>query len=63
MDPSRPRPKADFETHRPDLDQIEQWARETAWENEGGRALKDDNRPAAMMNFGVAANDNGTAAP
>ncbi len=62
MDSSWPLPQVNSKKHRPDLEQIEQWTRETAWENEGGRALQDDKRAAAAMSFGNAANDNGAEA-
>jgi hypothetical protein len=63
MNPSWPLPHINSKKHRHDLEQIEQWTRETAWENEGGRVLKDDKRVAAAMRFGSAANDNGAEAP
>jgi hypothetical protein len=62
MNPSRPLPQANSQKHRHDLEQIEQSTRETAWENEGGRALMDEKRAAAAMNFGDPANDNGAEA-
>lgn len=63
MKPSVPPSRANSERHYPDLKQIEQWTRETAWENEGGRALKDEQRSAAAMSFANVANDNGAESP
>ena len=58
MDPSRPPPQAKPEKHHPVIEKKEQRAREMAWENEGGRALKDEKRAAAVPTVGAAANDN-----
>jgi hypothetical protein len=63
MNPSWPLPQINSKKHRPDLEEIEQWFRETAWENEGGRAVKDEKQSAAAPTVGDAANDNGAGAP
>ena len=63
MDPSRPLPESNAEEHRPVIEKKEQRAREMAWENEGGRALKDEKRAAEVPTVGDAANDNGADAP
>jgi hypothetical protein len=63
MDPSRPVSEVNAEQHHPVKEKAEQRAREMAWENEGGRTLKDEKTAATVMNSGDAANDNCANAP
>ena len=59
MDPLNPVPEPKRKKPLPAAESKEQRARESEWENEGGRVRKDETSAAETAKRGNVANDNG----